>query len=186
MNAAVKAIQLPTHFDLSRYVPIDEAAAMLEMDAGHLRRRCREELAAKGLAVLIVPPEGGAEQWFVLREWNPRLIGGATGQLYADPDLSAFTLKQQQDARSRRICVEDLRKARREWPGRMCDWMPTLLEQLRRQFADLNISRTQLLQWDASYRRPADLTRLVDSTWRRSAQPGKPRSLEGVYRFVPA
>ena len=176
MNASPQSTQLPTFFDPARYVPIEEAAAMLDTDAGNLRRKCRDELAASALAVRVVPQDGGREQWLILRDYNPRLIGGTIGQLYTDSDLSSFTLKQQQGARNRRVCLEELRKARREWPGKMKDWLPGLAETLRLKFPELPITVAQLYAWDQLYRRPADLVRLVDRRGGDRRSQGSPQA----------
>ena len=176
MIACPQANPLPTYFDPARYVPVAEAAAMLDMDPDHLSRKCREQLAASALAVLTVPPEGGQEQWFVLRDYNPRLIGGTIGELYADPDLSAFTMKQQQGARNRRICVEEFRRGRMEWPGTMKDRLPALLDSLRTRFPGIGLSRGRLYTWDQVYSRPADLIRLVDRRGGDRCSQGSPQA----------
>ena len=175
------ANSLPTFFDISRYVPVAEAASMLGMDHSALCRKCRDELAADALAIKAIPPEGGQEQWFVLKDWNPRLIGGTIGQLYADPDLSAFTLKQQRGAMNRRVCVEEFRQVRCQTAVKMGVLIPGLVAKLQQRFPELPISYDQLCAWDRTYRRPADLVLLVD---RRGGDRRSQGSLESWKTFT--
>ena len=162
MSAIPHAIPTPISFDAARFVAVEEAASLLEIDAGNLRRKCRDELAQLGLAVRIVPPEGGQEKWLIHRDYNPRLIGGDFATLYRESDLSSLSMKQQQGARNRRLCVEELRRDRRDRPGAMTTWLPALIGALQQRFPELVVSRTRLYCWDGVYQRPCDLVKLVD------------------------
>lgn len=139
-----------------------EAAPLLGCDLGHLRRLCREELARKGLAFFLAPPEGGQARWYVHRDYDPRLIPGPLGQLHREPALDGFTHRQQATARQRRECVAALREARASWPGDVRDWMPRLVGQLRARFPALKLTAPTLYRWDKLYQRPADLPKLID------------------------
>ncbi|MEA2708000.1 MAG: putative transposase [Phycisphaerales bacterium] len=162
MTLALHIPTPPPAPDFARLVALPIAAARLGRQRDHVARLCREKLQPQGLAFRATPPEGGQEQWFILRDYDPRLIANdAAAAAWVEPDLAGFTLKQQQQARARRACVESLREARRTWPGMMREWLPRLIEQLRQRHG-VRVSRSSLHEWEQKYNRPADLAKLID------------------------
>lgn len=147
--------------DFARLVAIEQAAALLDMDAGSIRRLCRERLQYEGLAVLTRPPDGGAEKWFIHRSFDPRLQRPGDARLI-ESDLSAFTAKQREQAMQRRTCVERFRHARKNFTAAMSDVLPALIEQAKADFPQLSISRSRLYAWDKAYVDRRDLVKLVD------------------------
>ena len=88
-----------------------------------------------------------------------------------DPALAFLPEDKRREALQRRACVEELRKARAGWPGKMNDWLPSLLQKLRERFPRMGISRHRICEWDRLYVHQADLLSLVDAKGvdRRSA-----------------
>lgn len=162
MTLALHNAMRPASVDWSMLMPAAQAAAKLGVQRDHFTRLCRDKLSRQSLAVLATPPQGGQEQWFVRRDYDPRLTARDGGADWLTPDLAGFTAKQQEKAIVRRACVEELRRARSSWPGAASEWMPRLLSQLHERFG-LRVSRSALYEWDTKYRRPADLAKLIDT-----------------------
>jgi hypothetical protein len=162
MVAAALQYEAPKPAPAADYLPVPDAAARLGCHPNHLARVCREDLAPRGLAVLVPPPDGGPARWFVRRDYDPRLAGAELALAYSDPDLAGYTERQREGALARRECVRLLREARRSWPGTVEQWLPRLLDQLAGRFG-FPVSRSSLYQWDRVYQRPADLAKLIDA-----------------------
>ena len=150
--------------DRTLLVSLPEAAALLGWSQGHLRRVCARELAGRNLAWLLPPPppEKGRSEWWLDRRYDPRLAGGRTGEMFAAPDTGQFPIHQVDLAHQRVACVGRLREARRR-PEPQAQWLPDLIDLLRREFPRLRISASTLFRWDRVYRTPADLLELVDA-----------------------
>jgi len=148
--------------DLEKLVALPAAAALLKINADHLSRQCRERLEAQGAATFAAAPDGGQPKWWIRRDYDPRLIGGDYAARFAEPDLSGFTLKQQQTARARQACVAEFRKALATWPGQVRDWLPCLCVELSERFG-VKVKKSALYAWQKKYQRPADLDKLIDT-----------------------
>lgn len=147
-----------------RLVPLREAAGRLGVHPEHLSRQCRERLEDQGYAIRATPPgEGGREQWFLYKHYDPRLISDDHRQLHTEPDLAQLTQRQRDGALMRRACVERLRQARQNAGGDMRTIVAAVVAQCRRDFPALKVSRSTLYAWDRAYRYPCDLVKLVDS-----------------------
>jgi putative transposase len=143
--------------------PIAAAAAKLDTHRDHLSKLCREKLAGLGLAHFGTHPDvGGQPQWWVHVDHDPRLIDGPAGDDWQDPDLSAFTQRQRDEALQRRVCVEELAAARTHGSDSAASIVSALIERLRERFPRVHVSRTRLYAWSKLYRRPADLPKLID------------------------
>lgn len=149
--------------DWRRLVGIAEAAKMLEIDAGHLRRDCRTKLLGQGMAYYGKSPEGGQEQWYVSLDYDNRLLAGPIGPAWAEPDLTVYTQKQREQALQRRACVEIWNTARVNWNGSLAQIFQRVLPALREKFPSLKISRSRLYEWTSLFRRPVDTLKLIDT-----------------------
>lgn len=143
-------------------IGIGEAARRLDVDPGHLSRLCRESLQNNGLAIFGQHPAGGHAQWFVSRDYEPRLIDGPIGEDYQEPDLSRYTQRQRTEAINRRACVQVWNDARCNWNGSTEQILARVLPALREKFPAIRISRSRLYAWSKLYRRPADTVKLID------------------------
>lgn len=161
-----------TRWDL--FIPAVEAAGLLGVHIDSLTRRCRAELAGRGLAMHAAPPGGGQPKWYIRRDFDARLAPKPIGQLYQEPDLSIFTEKQQHIALQRRACVERFARAMASQSGKVQDWLPGLVQQLRDEFPELGLSRSQLYRWHGLYRHPADTVKLIDRRGRPQGGLGDP------------
>jgi transposase InsO family protein len=157
--SALPSLKLASSIDLTQCVALVEAAKLLGRTIDHLSRVCREELEVRGLAVLSAEG-GGQPKWFIHRSYDPRLAD--PGFDFQEPDLAGYTLKQQDGARRRRLCVKAFRESRMHARGTVKDWLPKLIDDLQTRY-QMRISRAQLFDWDAKYRRPADLVKLIDT-----------------------
>ncbi len=169
--------------DWSMLISIDEAAPLLGMSAGQLRRKCGDELLGRGMAINCKPPQGGNARWFVDRRYDLRLARGYAGAVHQTPDLGAYTQKQRTTAWRRVEAVKRLREARQSWSGRQKDWMPTLLSQIQSDL-EIKVSRTSLLRWDQLYKAPADVVKLIDTRGGDQKSLGDPAAwdhLRGLY-----
>lgn len=92
-----------------------------------------------------------------------RLLPGATGAAHRAPDLSRYSERQVDLAMQRAACVRRLWRARASDHRPQRQWLPQLIEKLRAEHPDLRISRSSLLNWNARYRDPADLVKLIDT-----------------------
>jgi putative transposase len=142
-----------------------DAAGRLACHPGHLTRRCKDELARRGLAVKAADPSRpGPDRWYVSRSIDPRLSPDAPAHVgLGEPDLSGYTGRQRTLALQRRACVERFRQAKREDRRPVKQWLPGLLDRLGVEFPDLRVSRSRLYGWDAAYGGPADTARLIDA-----------------------
>jgi len=148
--------------DWRRMTAIGEAAVRLDVHPDHLARTCREKLQDIGLAFFGQHPGGGQPQWFVSRDYDPRLIPGPVGDDWREPDLSSYSQRQRNEALQRRACVEVWNTARTNWTGSTRQILDRVLSSLREKFTDLKISRSRLYAWSKVYRRPADTLKLID------------------------
>ena len=79
-----------------------------------------------------------------------------------DPSMSHLPASLQRGALERRLCVEELRKARIGRTGKMKDWLPSFIQEMKPRFPTLGLSQAQLYLWDRLYTCPAALFALVD------------------------
>jgi len=155
-----------TEIDWSQWIDLRDAAKRLGESEGHLRRRAKDDLAARYLAMQGRGAAGtGKSRWFVARALDIRLIDGRTGDLHQSPDVSNIPRAKLAQAFARVACVEAMREVRSEAQRAgtpESGWMPQLLRALHEEHAGLKISRSSLFNWDAAYRTPMDLLKLVD------------------------
>lgn len=152
-----------TPIDWRRFRPITQAAQLMNANESCLRRRCRDEFEARGLAMLATPEAGGQRQWFVHVDADPRLLSDAPSPMLFDSDFARFTGKQRATALQRRSCLERLRQLRMSHArGSYRSAVAKLIERCRCDFPSLQISRSRLYAWDAAMRSPADLVKLID------------------------
>jgi hypothetical protein len=147
--------------DFSRLVPIDAAALILDVHQNSLARLCREKLGPLGQARQERPPEGGQVKWFIDKSYHPALKA-ADDPKSIPSDLSGYTEGQQSMALQRAACVDRFRNARCNGRGTMRRITIGVIDQARRDFPALRISRSRLYDWDKRYQHPADLWKLVD------------------------
>ncbi|HEX4055998.1 MAG TPA: DDE-type integrase/transposase/recombinase [Tepidisphaeraceae bacterium] len=132
----------------------------LRRDEGDVRRLCREKLAAEGKAIIATSPVSGRPQWFVRRDFDPRLTaddGGRTGAI----GLEQCSGRRRDEALQKWDCV---RKYRAILNGRepMKTARPKLIASLRLQYPSLRISRSGLHTWHAEAASFADIDKLID------------------------
>src|ERR1019366_1752675 len=141
------ALQLPTTSpDFSRLVSIKDAAGSLELDEGSLRRLCREKLQYEGSAVFSSPMHSGPDQWFITRSYDARLRNPAD-QTCIESDLSAYTLKQREQALQRRTCVDRFRQGRTHGSQPIKQLAQAIIQRAAVDFPDLSVSRSRLYEW---------------------------------------
>lgn len=184
MSALPQSFMRPVGYDLTEFVPIDVACKILDSDDGSLRRICRENLRLTGSAILTTPPEGGQEKWFIHRSYDLRLQSPKEIARLTESDLSAFSEKQRKVALAKRCCIERFRYARQHARG---DWkviVRTLIDELKKQFPFLKISRSSLFRWDKEFQNPCDLIKLVDHRGGDNVPQASPEAwhfLRGIY-----
>lgn len=172
--AARKLMPDPTPHDWSQWIAASEAARLLGMHEGHLRRICGEQLHASGMAIYAAPLGGNKARWWISRKYDVRLTGGITSERHQVTNLDQFSRAQVDTAWARAACVDRLREARQTMPGLMRDWLPALLAELRKAHPKLKISRGTLFRWDAAYKAPADLDKLIDQRGGDTRSKGDP------------
>jgi len=160
MSAIAISNFCPTRIDWRRWLSAKTAAELLGIDESSMRRKCREELQGRGFALFATPPEGGAAQWFVHRDYDARLMP-AFGNDYREPDLSGFSERQRKLALERRAVVERFNHELVMRPA-VDTWIDEYIARLRLEFPELKISRTGLYAWRNLYLRPADTIKLID------------------------
>ena len=148
--------------DPRRWVLLDEAAERLGLTKGHLSRQCRDELERFGQARKVAPPEGGTSRWYIARRFDMRLAAGGLGDAYQAPDLTGYTETQRNTAFARAACVRAYKDARSAWTGSQKTWLPLLVDQLAEQHPSIKVSAASLRRWWRDFKRPADLTKLID------------------------
>lgn len=152
--------------DFSRLIAATEAASLLNMNAGSLRRRCAEEWGPRGLAFHVADPRDGKVKWFVFRGVDRRLAGGAVGEAYRGDreQLARFTQEQVREALRRAAAAEAFRfELEQRADEKLDQWLPGFVADLRRdpRYPE-RISRSRLYAWRKAYRVPADLPKLID------------------------
>jgi transposase InsO family protein len=149
--------------DFDRLVPIDVAARLLEIHPDTLSAKCRERWQYQALAFQSPGPDGGQLKWWIDIAADPRLRSAENRERYTFPALLEFTGKQRDQADQRRQCVERLRAARVDVRGgSMAAAVVRLIDQARRDFPGIRISRSRLYKWDAAYQYPCQLAELID------------------------
>jgi len=103
--------------DWSMLVSTDDAARLLNVTRGHLRRLCGSELQRKAMAFYAIPPSGGNPRWWIDRRYDRRLAPGQPVATGAAPNLDSYTAKQRELAQIRAACVERFRDARQTERG---------------------------------------------------------------------
>jgi len=163
MTAALRLHHETPPVDLRDYVPIADAAKALGVSADHLSRQCRQQLQGAGHAILHPPPGGGKPQWFVARAYHHRLSGNNRMKPRDAEALDQYTGKQVRLAMMRAQCVDRFAARKTTRRGKVKDWLPTLIAELKRDFPDLpGVSKSALYKWAKRYDGPADLEQLID------------------------
>ncbi len=151
--------------DWSQWILADDAAELLDKNAGTIRRKCNA-LQVRGLAMRCQPPEGGNARWYILRKYDAKLGTGPLAHSYQKSKLSDlekhYTDKQRRHMHQRAACVAAFREAQQTWPGLQKDWMAKLLDGLVGRYPELKISRTRLAAWAKVYRDERDAEKLID------------------------
>ena len=155
-------------YDPAEWLPLAQAADILGLSAGALRRKAAEHLVDAGLALFGKLPSG-RDGWSIHRSYDRRLFeqsGPVDG-----PDLDGFGGKQRRLAWARWHCVEQFREAKRTRSGPVSRWLPGLIEQLKVDVAQplaekygdkLRISQAGLYRWAGKAATIADIDKLVD------------------------
>ncbi|MEM9881401.1 MAG: Mu transposase C-terminal domain-containing protein [Planctomycetota bacterium] len=166
--------------DPRAWVSIDEAAERLNKSVGHLSRQCRDVLGKFGQARKAPPPppETGNPRWYIARTYHLALAEGSLGDDHQPPDLSAYSETQRRSAFARAACVKAYREARSTWRGAEKTWLPLLVKQLAEQHASIKVSVSSLRRWHRDYKRPADLSKLIDRRGRNKGGEEHPRVWE--------
>lgn len=158
----------PAKIDWAQWISAVDAARLLDMDRAALARKCGNELASKGLALMARPPQGGKVSWFLNRRFDHRLAAdtasaGLPTSAGLSEQLARLPQNKREQAQQRAACVNLLRAWRATEPGRQKDWMPRLLTELARQFPGVAPAQRTLLKWDQVYKTASDLLQLVDT-----------------------
>ena len=154
--------------DWSQWVRIDKAAGLLEIHPSNLTRRCQQRLEGEGVAVKTQAPGDSQVAWWIHRRHDTRLEAPAETPRVPTLEELGHPADKAAEARQRRDCVDELRRWRSSRRDLQAQWLPVLIDELRRRHDGLRISRTRLMEWDKVYRAPADLELLVD---RRGGNP---------------
>mgnify|MGYP006275692631 FL=1 len=156
------------HYDPADWLPVAQAAGILGINEGALRRKAAERLADAGLALFGKLPSG-RDGWSIHRSYDKRLLE-QSGPVEA-ADLDGFGSKQQRLAWARWDCLQRFREAKQTRSGPVSRWLPGFIEQLKVDVAQplaekygdkLKISRSALHDWDRKARTIADVDKLVD------------------------
>ncbi len=143
------------------YLPLDQAAKKLGITPGRLRGKA-PSLAVKGMAVKAQGPGQSRPVWWIARQYDARLWRGEPGRKHQPADLAVMTAKNRDLVLQRKACLDQFRKARAEQSRPVKQWLPELIDQLRADFPEANVSRSRLYEWDKLVRTPADLVELAD------------------------
>lgn len=147
--------------DLSGYLPIDQAAEKLGITQGRLRAKA-PSIAAKGMAVKTQGPGQTRPGWWISRQYDSRLWLGEAGRRQQPADLMMLTEKNRDLVLQRKACLDRFRQTRSEESRTVKEWLPELIEQLKRDHPNASVSRSRLYEWDKRVNMPADLIELAD------------------------
>ena len=160
-------------------MPAADAAAILGLSAGHLRRKC-EQLVDAGMAMWGELP-GGQTGWLIHRGYDRRLM--EQNEPISAADLDRYGDRQQRLAWARWDCVCRFRAAKQDRRGAIAKWLPAFLQTLEIEVArplaekygdTLKISRSQLYQWNRRAATIADIDKLVDQRGGDTFSQGSP------------
>lgn len=127
-------------------IEVADAAPLLGMNPGALRRKCASELMGKALAFQAPPPGGGNVRWWIDRRYDPALVEAPVGEQMPD-GVAQLTAKQRRDMGIRLICIEALNRERSTRSVPQKDWIGPLCAQLSQQHG-LKVSPRSLLRWE--------------------------------------
>jgi transposase InsO family protein len=142
-------------------VSADEAAKLMGMTPGHLRRALCPGLRDRGLAYHGPGPEGGQPRWWIDRRADLALAPGRAGESHRPSNRELYTDKQNRVADLKIKCVEMLRHARQHWPGAQKVWMGRLLADCSKVYGR-QVTRTTLLRWDKNHKGAGTREALID------------------------
>lgn len=150
------------------WIAVGEAARLLGANAGHLRRRCKDELVQNNDATLR-PMGGGRVGWFVRRSIDKRL------ELRVDQidagKLAGYTESQRLLAFARMECVKAYQKRAAEEARPECRWLDALVAELRESVVRrlrseyglrLKVSGPTLKRWARQARGIDGVANLID------------------------
>lgn len=158
--------------DWNEWIELAEAALLLGLSCGHLRRLCKERLQGRGLALLATPDEGGNERWYLHESYDARLVMGEyvpTGPDGFDAVLAAST-RQKNRAFQKRACVMAFERMKHNDPRSVGDWIDDLLDDLSKRYPDVahvacsnRMTRTTLYRWRRELGDGGGLANLLDT-----------------------
>ena len=184
MNSAAFKLRLAGDFDPAdrgpKWLDLAVASERSDLSVGQLRRLC-QTWQRTGHARDAEPGEGGAGQWRIREDADPRLAAVKTlPQLNGDFDLRTLSDKQRGELLRREAAVRGWDEAMAA--GRRLDWTEQqvsdhYVSRLKLEHPGFRVSRRTLYDWRRDYRAEGRKG-LVAATWQSPVDAAKP-SLDG-------